>query len=174
MKKIFKTLMIALIASAAMTGCASGENSNTTNINETSSQISIDWQAVIGHIEGSDMSGTGLYIDTDQAKEDAEEFGYISFNNYGSDFRSVDKQIDICYGKIMKTDTESEVYFDEPAFEISVLDNSNYESFYHGVYSENGDTLFEEGEWILADDKSETVSDWINICSQAIGDINGQ
>ena len=74
----------------------------------------------------------------------------------------------------IENDTDSEVYFDEPAFEISVLDNSNYESFYHGVYSENGDTLFEEGEWILADDKSETVLDWIKVCSQAMGNSNGQ
>lgn len=160
--------------SATMAGCSANEQSSVSKFDEAVTQTNIDWQAVIDNIEKYDMSGTGLYIDTASAREDAEDFGYITFNNYESDFKSVDKQIDVCYGIIMKTDTDNEEYFDEPAFEISVLDNSDYKSFYHGVYSENGETLFEEGEWILSEDKSETVSEWIKVCSEAMGESDGQ
>jgi len=160
MKKALLTLMMICTALSTVS-CGSKtapDNSSTT--------LDIDWDSIFSSIENAELDESGLFIDLDSAKEDIKDFNTISFTNYGNDFKSVDYQVVITYGFIANDEIEKN---DSALYEINVLDNEDYNSYYYAVLTDGYDVLFEEGKWFTDEDQTITINKWIDTCNAAMG-----
>lgn len=133
---------------------------------ETASEI--DWNSILKNLESADLSDVGFYIDIEDAKNTAEKMDFVLFTNYEKDFSSVDKQILINYGIALKPDSEDEEYYDDPVYSINIMNNSDPDDCYYGIYSDDGECLFEEGNWSLTEDKDTETAEWLESLGEAM------
>ena len=158
------------ISPASMSnGSSSASSADAQAESGAAAGTTADWDNIFASLEHADLSGSGLFINQQAAKDDVKDSGYITFNNYESDFRSVPYQLDVCYGKIMRPDTNDNSCYDTPCFEINIVNNSDTNQFFYGVYDKDGNNLYKDGTWFLSDDEAASVSGWLASCRTAMG-----
>lgn len=136
-------------------------------------ELCIDWDGIIANLKAFNMENSSLYLDKENLEEDVKEFYTVTFTNYDpavkNSFKEVDNQITISYGIGIKNEFayETPEFYDEPVVEFYILSNSSDE-YYSAVYNEDKELLSEDGEWFLDTDKSETISDYLDDCLEAM------
>lgn len=76
------------ISPASMsTGSSSASSADAQAESGAAAGTTADWDNIFASLEHADLSGSGLFINQQAAKDDVKDSGYITFNNYESDFR---------------------------------------------------------------------------------------
>ena len=175
--KVFAlVLTIICFGTVALTGCAKSDKSVDVAqmYIDKNEELGIDWESIVTNLKECNLEGSGLYFDKDNLEKDVNELFAVSFTNYDpvvqNSFKDVDNQIMLSYGVQAKNEFayETPEFYDEPVFEIYILSNSS-DKYYSAIYSESNELLSENGEWFLETDRDEMISDYINICSSAMG-----
>ena len=176
MTKRAGTIIMGVLLGLIPAGCAGTEGVTSASAVHAKSDMAdgTDWDGILEHLKSADLSDSGFFYDCSEAEEEIGEFGCLTFRNYESDFRAVDDQITVSYGRVMKPGTDSPEWYEDPAFEIAILSNEDYNEYYYAVCSEQGEYLYEEGEWYLSQDRDATVSGWIGALGTAMGVQDGE
>lgn len=169
-------LTVACLAAVVLSGCTGKDTGNnvTQMYIDKNKEFGIDWDTIISNLKEIDPEASGLYVDKENLEEEVNEYFTVSFTNYdptvNKSFKKVDNQILITYGVCTKNEFayETPEFYDEPVFEIDIHSNSS-DKYYTAVYNANKELLSEDGSWLLSTDKSETISEYIDVCSAAMG-----